>query len=238
MEKKYCGKCGNTIQDCTCSSVSQNTNNEYSSQPSPSKKSEVVFLQKPTFDGIVLCSDETPIRQYEIGAMKLFGSGSATVTVTNRRVILHSFSRYLFSKTNMLQEVPIESVTGVSTYCGQGIKPFFLIWGTIFTLTGLALRSQLSLPFVLFFLFAGITLIFISRRPTFSFVVSAAMSGSGISTAVNVRGVMLSSHGNGIVFTFNATDEALSMMRELGACIMDIKAKGDIAIKDWQNTSI
>ena len=50
----------------------------------------------------------------------------------------------------------------------------------------------------------------------------------------NLRGKLLNANGYGIIFQYKPTREAMKMMCEMGACIMDLKERGDAAIDTWR----
>ena len=247
----FCGKCGRPTSDCTCGGRSVVIGGG-GARPElePPRRTSSSYVER--FSNIAMSDGEIPIRNYAIGVMKTFGSGSTHVFVTNRRVIMRSESNYLLMSTNTLNEVAIESVTGVNNHFAKGFKKLYLIWGAILMVLGLGLlnfssggnssygygyRSSLPggaiLPIVVLAL--GVLLLIFSRRPTYIFGLTTAAAGQALSTNINVTGVHLSRHGTGIVFTFKPTEDVITMMQELGACIMDIKAKGDHAIPAWKN---
>lgn len=252
MEKNFCGKCGKPLADCECPDRGRSSRGVVISGGGGSKVmrgSEGAKRTVKRFDTIALGDGEVPIRRYQIGRIQFLGSGSSHVLVTNRRVIAHSESHYLFTVTNSAQEVEIASITGVTTYLGKGFKKKLLTTGLALLVLSLILLIISSsygrylgmgggvTGFGVFLLITSIALIIFSRRPCFIFSVNANNSGNALRTEVNTAGVLTSSHGGsgGLIFNFAPTEEVVKMIRELGACILDVKAKGDYAIDTWKN---
>ena len=52
---------------------------------------------------------------------------------------------------------------------------------------------------------------------------------------MNLRGKLMNSAGYGIIFQYKPTADAVKMIKELGACITDLKERGDAAIDTWKN---
>ncbi|NLI22013.1 MAG: hypothetical protein GX418_10760 [Clostridiales bacterium] len=245
MEPRFCGKCGKPLSECTCAGRAGSFGGHAAPRPATPMHSGRHYVQR--FENIALCEGESAIRQYRIGVMKWFGSGTADVLVTNRRVIMHSQSNYLLMMASTLQEVAIDSITGISSYFGKGFKKLFLVLGIILTLLSFTLFSSFSalsrwngsigpisiVPWLV--LLVGVALLLMSRRPSYLFSINAAASAEAINTSANMTGVRLSGHGTGILFTFKPTEESVTMMHELGACVMDIKSKGDYAAEVWKN---
>ena len=73
-----------------------------------------------------------------------------------------------------------------------------------------------------------------SRKPSYLFSVYASTSTQALTTGVNLRGKIYNSAGYGLVFQYKPTKDAIKMMCEMGACIMDLKNKGDYAIDAWK----
>ena len=72
------------------------------------------------------------------------------------------------------------------------------------------------------------------RKPSYLFSIYATTSSQAMTTGVNLRGKLFGNNGNGIVFQYKPTQDALTMMCEIGACIVDLKTKGDYAIEAWK----
>ena len=73
-----------------------------------------------------------------------------------------------------------------------------------------------------------------SRKPSYLFSIYASSTGTAMEMGVNLRGKLFSSNGNSILFQYKPTKEAVKMMCEIGACIVDLKQKGDFAIDAWK----
>lgn len=199
----------------------------------------------PRFMDIAMCNGEIPVRRYLVGRIPVFGNGEAQVLVTNRRLIYHSYSHFLLQKKWNLQEVSLDSVNGVNHYWGRGMRRVWFKYIVLALVLGIV--SQLLLrgfnDFGIRFplnqikwVFYGLVFLFsiIAFRPSYGLQINASNSESTMGTAVNMHGVVQSG-GNGIIFNFFPTKEAVTMMNELGACIMDLKVRGDYAIETWKN---
>ena len=226
-ERKFCGKCGNRIEECTCKRIIP---------PVDPPVSTGKFMRK--FNEIVLSEGEQMVRQYQIGRSGLT-NGAAIVYVTNKRVLLRTYSDYFFIKTNTLQEMNIDTISGVNNALVRGFNIRKLLLALVFLVAGFScfgVRYSAWAP-LLGFVLLGVAalLVIFSRKPSYLFSLMATTTSQALATSVNVMGVRGSSNSQGILFTLVPTDETITMMLELGACIQDIKAKGDHAIPYWKN---
>lgn len=72
-----------------------------------------------------------------------------------------------------------------------------------------------------------------SLKPTLEFALLGSIGGPALGTLVNKRGRIVRSDSNSIIFQFKPTDETTVMLKEIGACIFDLKTLGDKAIDKW-----
>jgi len=70
-----------------------------------------------TPSGFVLSADEFMIRKY-LCAQVLWPRSSGHLSVTNRRVLFHAFRNGIFSNSRTVIEVPLDSVSGITTFYG------------------------------------------------------------------------------------------------------------------------
>lgn len=255
MEKRFCGKCGKPIGMCTCDdTISRMKKTDFSRSRSveeSGKRTGEDFRRK--FNSIVLSAGEEVVRQYHIGTMKkgVFGlvdkktGGDSYILVTNKRVISKSDCSYMGSSSTSLEEISIDNIAGVKNYYAVGMTIWKVIVGVLAISVGIALLflggnsyrftdKLIKIIFAIALILLGIKMSRESKKPSYLFSIYAASVGEAMLTGANLRGKLLNSQGYGIVFQYVPTTEAVTMMRELGACIMDIKAKGDYAVEIWK----
>lgn len=256
MQRQFCGKCGQPLSSCTCNNGSfqqfgtTGFHNSHS-QVVPNSQSSAFIIKQ--FDNIALSQDEVVVRQYHIGAFSglrsLLGTGNAYMIITNKRVISKSDTNYLGTSSNSVEEMNIESIAGAKTLYYKGLSIPKLVIGIIACLIGLIMlfnsfslldsyrtadMGTTLLISSLVCIAAGVLLIFFCRKPSYLFHLYTKSATAALTTGANLRGKILNSAGYGLVFQFKPTDEAIPMMREIGACITDIRDKGDYAIQAWQ----
>lgn len=226
--KRFCGICGKPSGTCTCAGRSA----------APRTVPRSGGNWRKAFDSFTLCNDEQIVKEYEIGAVKLLGTGFAKMTVTNRRLILRMRSSFMFRKYAAIQETQIDGVTSIISSVDQGFKMKFILWGLIFAAAGVFLTFYTSgLPTMAggaACLLLALVLLSYSRKPAYQLSIFAGNASSTIATSGNQVGIRKRQPGEGIVFTYYPTPEAYVMMNELGACVYDIKTKGDYAIDHWR----
>ena len=85
------------------------------------------------------------------------------------------------------------------------------------------------------FIALGITALVVisSLKPTMEFGLLGAVGGPALGTSVNKRGRIMRNDGNSVIFQFKPTAETTVMLKEIGACIYDLKTLGDAAIEKW-----
>lgn len=199
------------------------------------------YLEK--LDNIELAKGEVIVRQYNIGKfVKMFGlgHGSASIIVTNKRVISKADTNYLLTSSNMLEEVSLKEVIGVKNYYAQGITKWRLMMaiyafiGWIMSIIAAANAGGVAWLLVLFM--AGLMVYFIitMRKPSYLFHIYCSAINTAMVTGVNLRGKLMNSAGYGIIFQYKPTKDAVKMIKELGACITDLKERGDAAIDTWK----
>ena len=233
MERKFCGKCGKPIGECICY---EETN-----------RSGSYYIQH--FDKIALIQGEVVVKQYHIGefakGLGPAGKGNASIIVTNKRVISKQDSDYFGSSSISVEEISLDSVASVKNYFSQGYTIWRLAVAAIAILLGLVvtfsslfsgyqgfsfIKFLVGLAFCGIAVYMGIT----SRKPSYLFSIYAASTNTALEMGANLRGKIFNSNGNGILFQYKPTKQAVKMMCEIGACIVDLKQKGDYAIDAWK----
>ena len=239
MERKFCGLCGHPLGTCSCD---RSAFQRYGTTGFHAAQSDVVGNNQSSsyiiaqFDNIALSQDEVAVRQYHIGKfsglLSLFGQGNSYMLITNKRVISKSDTNYFGTSSNSVEEIALENITGTKTMYDKGITIWKLVLGILFILGALfslnTLEGWLSLA-------VGLFLIFWCRKPSYLFHLYSNESAPAMSSGANLRGKIMNSAGYGLVFQFKPTQEAIPMMREIGACISDLRAKGDYAVQAWRN---
>lgn len=254
MERRFCSKCGKRIEECTCGEGAVSAPSKKPSTGFGSSKSEYEETNRTgtyyirSFDKIALIQDEVVVRQYHIGefAKKLIpaGKGSASIIITNKRVISKQDSNYMGSSSVSVEEISLDSIAGVKNYFYQGFTIWRLVIAILFAIAGISLffsafggwrgfsftNFLIGLVGCALAVYMGIT----SRKPSYLFSIYASTVNQAMQTGVNLRGKIFNSNGNGILFQYKPTKEAVKMMCEIGACIVDLKQKGDYAIEAWK----
>lgn len=256
VEKKFCGKCGNPIERCTCSSEfsGQNTGTtafgttSFGNQRSAIEKNNGQFFIR-RMDDIALSQGETVVRKYHIGkffntAAALGGKGNACITITNKRVISKTDSRFFGTSSVSVEEMNIDSIVGIKNYYAQGFTIWRLALAIIFAVFALASFSEMvssgvgrygeNLGTFLMTLILAVLMGATCRKPSYLFGLYSSAAAPTMQMGANLRGKILNSNGYGIVFQYKPTKEAIKLMCEMGACIMDIKTKGDYAVEVWR----
>jgi hypothetical protein len=188
----------------------------------------------------VLAKEEKVVNTYHCSKLR-FPSCDGYLSVTNRRVIFHGYANGGGSR--IVDEVQLDSVSGLSTFYGGKLKVAQLITGIIMACVSIWLLAQaardslfntqilLTWLAVVLLCVAAFLLITCYRQMFFLKVYSSKANGSPIAIGEGYGGF----GGNGAVFTVTAspTGETDAMMRELGALISDLQRMGDYGAADW-----
>jgi hypothetical protein len=186
----------------------------------------------------VLAKEEKVVKTYHCSKLR-FPSCDGYLSVTNRRVIFHGYA----AGSRIVDEVQLDSVSGLSTFYGGRLKVAQLIAALVMTLVSIwALTQAASDSFikiqilptplaVILLVLAVILLITCYRKMFFLKVYSSKANGSPIAIGEGYGGF----GGNGAVFTVTAapTAETDAMMLELGALVSDLQRTGDYGTADW-----
>lgn len=236
MERKFCGKCGKLTTACTCNAAHMTT--DFASVKSPAEAANQAgsyFIER--FDKIALTQGEVVVKQYHIGEFAKgigpAGNGSASIIVTNKRVISKQDSESLGASCTSVEEITLDNVAGVKNYYSQGYTIWRLVIGALAALIALVSFSE---NFLVALIALGVAAyMFITcRKPSYLFSIYASSTNCAMEMGANLRGKLFNSQGNGIMFQYKPTKEAVTMMCEIGACIIDLKTKGDLAIAAWK----
>ncbi len=187
---------------------------------------------------IELSEGETLVRQYHITTNKK-PKARGDVAVTNKRIIYQGKGK----TSTIVKEVPIESVSAINTYYGSGFKFGLLLLGIVCIIVGIVGIVTIVMPIL--GLLLGILCFANSFNSGYSLSIkSSAVSGTGIAVGASDISIsnggflsnLFSTSGQGAALALNAapTKEALQMMNELGAIVLDLKTMGDRAVDKWR----
>ena len=191
--------------------------------------------------GIALGVDERIVKQYKIGTYS-FRQGSIDVIVTNKRVIRYEESSWLGMQNNQIDEINIDAVHGNFTRMRRSISILGLIVAIILLVVGFAAlfgrffgyyKSPLEYIVGVVALLIAVIIILSSLKPTMEFALLGAIGAPALGTFVNKRGRIIRDDSNSIIFQFKPTPQTTVMLKEIGACIYDLKTLGDAAIEKW-----
>lgn len=246
MERKFCGKCGKPLAECICHKNDPKFGatdfSKVASEAEIANRAGGYYIDR--FDNIALAQGEVVVRQYHIGefaqTLGFVGTGKASVIITNKRVISKQDSNAAGFSNTSVEEINLENVMGVSNFYSQGYTIWRIVVAVLSGLIGFAMLGTDG-----FFggtvKLIGLGLIGVAiymamkcRKPSYLFSVYASTATQALTTGVNLRGKLFSSNGYGLVFQYKPTQDAVKMMCEMGACIMDLKNKGDYAIEAWK----
>ena len=141
MERRFCGKCGKLVGECICNTTAQPTTNfdSHGTEMEEMNHSGNYYIKR--FDKIALIQDEVVVKQYHIGEFAKNaasgGKGSASIIITNKRVISKQDSDYLGSSSTSIEEIALESVVGVKNYFSQGYTVWRLASAAVLALAAL-----------------------------------------------------------------------------------------------------
>lgn len=188
---------------------------------------------------IELSEGEVLVRQYHITNGKRPKS-RGDVAVTNKRIIYQGKGK----SSTAIKEVPIDTVSAINTFYGSGFRVGMIILGILCLAAGISMFATVIVPII------GIILAIVcfvrSYNSGYSLIIdSSAVAGTGIgvgssnlvASAGGLFGRLFSTSGQGAALSVNAspTAEALQMMNELGAIVLDFKLMGDKAVAKWQS---
>lgn len=174
-----------------------------------------------------LTDGEVVIRNYSCSRVGLILRMNGYLMVTNKRLVFYGSS--LTSK--ILQEIPIETTGAITAF--RGIKFNLIILAISLSLFSLGFYipswGRYTGYKILAFI-AAIIVFILSIRPTLLLSIkSTAASGDGI-----IFGMFNNLFSAGSILSGRDGKDTDEMMRDLGAIVMDLKQKGDLAVEDWK----
>jgi len=143
-------------------------------------------------------------------------------------------------QNNQIDEVNIDAVHGTLTHMRRSISALGLIVALVLTIVGLVtlfgggyyVDFTTRLIGIVSLAVAAVIMIG-SLRPMLEFALLGSVGGAVLGTVVNKRGRIIRNDSNSIIFQFKPTAETTVMLKEIGACIYDLKTLGDAAIEKW-----
>jgi len=219
----YCAQCGNKVENeqALCGSCNAQVDNA-TSDATPQRKPKPIA-------GIAYANDEFLVRSYHCTTLR-FPKCDGHLSVTNRRVIFHGASE----GSQIVHEVPLDAVSGVSTFYGGILFMKRLIVGLL--IIGIAIFlaywSGSGAPVFIGLVVGGIPLALCYRDSFRLQVYSSKASASPILIGEGEGGVV----GSSAMFSIQArpAGDTNKMMSELGAMIIDLQTLGDFGIEKWQ----
>lgn len=233
---KFCGKCGNPIEMCTCGS------SKIDAIPkAPVSRPKISYSTVVHLDEIALGEGEQKVKEYILGKYP-FSCGDVRLVVTNKRVILKEEYSFLFLSHNRIEELNLESVHGVNGNIGRGMNKIMFFIG-LFLTVGSAFAGALILSTMrgyyhnggasTFLLIFGIALMVLSCLfPYMTFgIIGMGSDHQSLMTGININGK--TALNNGVIFQPRPSSDARKSIAEAGACIFDLRTYGDEAIEKW-----
>ena len=189
---------------------------------------------------VELSEGEVIVRTYHITTCSKPKS-RGDIAVTNKRIIYQGKGK----TSTTVKEVPIQSVSAINTYCGSGFNFGQMVLGVLCVIVSLVFIATIFVPIIGVFLALGFFASSFNSGYSLS-IKSSEVAGTGISVGSSDISLassnssfmkrLFSTSGQGAAFAVNAapTKQALQMMNELGALVLDLKIMGDRAVGKWQ----
>lgn len=238
---KFCGKCGTVIRAGSAPAPAPRPAPRVE-RPTEKPKGTFAPVDAKAYrmaQGIALGHGEKVVRRYNV-ARYTFGQGSMEVIVTNKRVIRYEESQWFLMTENNIDEVNLDVVHGVSTTMKRSLSSLslfaaiaLLMFGIIALSFSMNFGAVSGIAVFIFCLLVAILAIVLGLRPTMYFCLHGAVGGDTLQTAVNYQGRLFGRNNDSVFFQFKPTAETTEMLKEIGACIYDLKTLGDAAIEKW-----
>ncbi|AGX06461.1 hypothetical protein B14911_03474 [Bacillus sp. NRRL B-14911] len=200
--------------------------------------------------GIALADGEKVIRQYEATTLDN-PKTEGYIIATDRRLIFSGEAKGLKGQSMIVKDVKMDHVTGVHAFIGGGNNFSQIVLIAVFTIVTLILGSLLPV-FYLGLLFPAFIVYKLIKNPLKTSMMSmiimadnqtpssisisaAAQSGSIISALFSKQGF----DGNHAWMSVSAAPgkDTLAMIKEIGALVLDIQAKGEHAAIRWMGST-
>ena len=183
--------------------------------------------QTPVLD-TVLAEGEVIVKKYNCANIR---GTNGYLTVTNKRLMFSSVG-----SSNLNQEVPLSSVSGLTCYRGTNTSwPIVIIGGllafiglfTLFTGSDGAALGIIGLAIGALLVYNGIQTAFMIAVYAKDVQVSPIVVGGGTKSFIGNSAL--------IAVASKPTPETNKMLSELGALVQDLQSMGDLAIEKWKN---
>jgi len=211
--------------------------------------------EEQTIRGVKMANEEFTVRSYMCSYLT-FPSCTGYLSVTNRRVLFHGlgFSDFGVS-SRIVNEVPLDAVSGMSTYYGGKILIWRLLAGILMVIIGFGIlianySSSSSrggswgspsssspdgiewLIIITLWVIGGALLATCYRKTFVLKVFSSKANASPIHIGEGAGGIV----GSSAMFSITAkpTEQTDKMMLELGAMISDLQNMGDYGVARWK----
>ncbi len=187
--------------------------------------------------GLRLAPEEVLVKEYQ--ATRLLSPRAAGfLLVTNQRVIFVGEGAAWRGSSIIVREVHLPDVSGVSSYYGAGIHFGLLVAGIVSTLIVLGLMTRepllallLVVPALLFW-----WAVKAKGKTIVMSIYTRAQSESPIAFAAQKsRFAMLRFDAVRAVIAEPGPDAEL-VIREIGALILDLQTRGNLAVESWTNS--
>ena len=161
---------------------------------------------------------------------------TCNLTVTNRRVMYHGRT----SSGRIVDSVPLDSVSAISSFYGKAVSRSHLIAGIILAIIGLVLMvmsdSSSSVVFGLLLLAGGEALVYYAlQQKAFCLSIYTSNASSCPIVAGNIGGVFAIAKTVGFTLLAKPTEETDMMICELSAMITDLQSMGDYGVTRWKH---
>jgi hypothetical protein len=201
-----------------------------------------------TTDFISMSQNEIHVKTYHCTTLQR-PSGEGYLTVTNKRVVFHGYGSSAGGKSKLVSEVPIEHVSGISSYYGYGTRVNFIIFSIISLIVSIVFfylkfssksydsPNDIYIIIAIIFLSIAGVLYFFSKKTNYNLCIfSSGANGSPINIGDGGYGSKITGQGAIFAIVAEPTEETEKMMNEIGAVILDLKTMGDHAIEKWSDS--
>jgi hypothetical protein len=195
---------------------------------------------------IQYAEEEKEVRSYHVGT-QVRPKIDLYLHVTTRRLLLSGETHGLGGESIFMQEAYIQDISGISAFSAKGRSLFMLIYGFILFIIGIVILFALGVlgVFGIIFIILGLYLIIrglIVRKSVELTVYSKTAQGTPIMIGASSakRGPSLVSIGLSGLFSSTYVKpgkDAHRMVKELSACVLDLQADPENALKKWGGQS-
>jgi hypothetical protein len=198
--------------------------------------------------------DERIWRAYQVSRLPR-DRGVGVLYVTDSRLVFHAQAkgRGTLRPSSLIQQTKLEDITGVQAYVSRRISLLLAVLTVVFTITGLA--TLVILVGVVFLVLAAVCVVFLVRGAAKKGAVGVQIASRATQTSPVEFGAFTTQRGFianllntlwrpllSLFGVFSAVDVLLGLpgehseevVNELGALILDLQTRGDLAAAHWQ----